>query len=84
MGEHVSKPSNGTTEVQHHADLVLEILSSYLDTWDAKQTQDDAESELVEIFGENANLNGISSQQLTSVVSGSETAADSMSSFIGE
>lgn len=84
MSGHSSESSCESTEVQHHADVVLEILSSYLDTWDAKQTQDDVESELVELFGENTSLNEVPFQQMSSIVSGSETAADSMTSYIGK
>ena len=53
----------------------ITILSSYLDTWDEKQLLEDEESELVELF-DTASV-GVEQEGMT-------TAADSMTSFIGE
>jgi len=75
-------------EDQNNSVVTLKILSTYIDTWDAKQTQDAVESELVDLFGDNTSVSDVPFQQdstpigLSSVVFGSETAADSMSSYI--
>lgn len=58
-----------------NSERAITILSSYLDTWDEKQLLEDEESELVELF-DTASV-GVEQEGMT-------TAADSMTSFIGE
>jgi len=57
------------------AQSALEILSSYLDTWDEKQVMDEEESEMVELFDTNTSIGGPTTL-------GFATAADSMTSYI--
>ena len=76
-------------EIQHSLDAIFSVLAPYLDVWDDRQAQDAAESEFVELFDESASLGGAfrndqGSMMLSDAVSGSETAADSMSSYIGK
>lgn len=65
-----------STNGEEHVDERFLIIAPFLDIWDKRQALDAAESELVELFDENVTV--------SNTLTGSETVADSMTSYIGE
>lgn len=62
-------------------EALLDILSPFLDAWDENAAKDAAESELVQLFDFSLNSDSDGANDLIPL-QGSETAADSMSTFI--
>ena len=61
---------------------VIETLTPFLDAWDAIETRDAADTELVKLFDTKAQLDSSGSGSRESLpILGSETAADAMSTF---
>jgi hypothetical protein len=70
--------------VKDVSDAAFQLLSKYLDAWDERQLIDDEESELVELFDTKSSLDNRYGETVQTNVVSYASAADSMTSFIGE
>jgi hypothetical protein len=74
----------GSLDVKDVSDAAFQLLSKYLDAWDERQLIDDEESELVELFDTKSSLDNRYGETVQTNVVSYASAADSMTSFIGE
>jgi len=71
-------------DIQAISNVAFTVLSKYLNAWDERQLMDDEESELVELFDTKTSLENRYGLSIRTNISKYATAADSMTSFIGE
>ena len=82
--EECCKEHGESLDVKDVSDSAFQLLSKYLDAWDERQLIDDEESELVELFDTKSSLDNRYDGTLQINVVSHASAADSMTSFIGE
>ncbi len=70
--------------IKEKVTAAVDDLSKFLDEWDERQIKDDEESELVERFDTNATVGNRFGAPSRANISSYASAADSMTSFIGE
>ncbi len=75
---------NVDSSVQEKSDAAFSLLSTYLRAWDERQLIDDEDTELLELFDTKTSLENRYGGNQGRLLNGYNTAADSMSSFIGK